>query len=97
MDEQSSYKTGDASIAWALLAEDGRSRDSHGATKYGVRHQHDNGRDHATDAYQEHVDSCCYWWAELKKAPSQEALEMFRASANLAFRARLYLYRRDGR
>lgn len=52
-----------AASVWRLLAEDGKARDAFGAEKYGTRHQHDNGRDHARDAYQEALDGMMYAYA----------------------------------
>lgn len=52
---------------WELVVDDMRERDEIGASKYGVRHQHDNGRDHLVDAYQEALDLCCYLRAEIER------------------------------
>ena len=52
---------------WRLLAEEGKARDAFGAEKYGTRHQHDNGRDHARDAYQEALDGMTYAYAECER------------------------------
>lgn len=97
MESRAAYAGGDYARGWWLLAEDGRQRDADGAAKYSVRHQHDNGRDHAVDGYQEHLDACCYWWAEWQATQNVDALELFTSSLNLAHRSRLYLFRRDGR
>lgn len=82
---------------WHLVATDGEEKARVGGLKYGTAHQHDNGRDHAVDAYQEHLDSCCYWWAEYQKTKSGEAYALFSAAAELAKRCRAYLLARDGR
>jgi len=47
--------------------DDMLARDVEGRRKYGVAHQHDNGRDHLVDAYQEALDLCCYLRAELER------------------------------
>jgi hypothetical protein len=52
---------------WQLVIADMNERDEMGARKYGVRHQHDNGRDHLVDAYQEALDLCVYLRAEIEK------------------------------
>jgi hypothetical protein len=88
-------ETGEA--LWLLTANDGEEKGRVGAQKYGVAHQHDNGRDHATDAYQEHLDSCCYWWAEYQKTKSGEAYALFSSAAELTYQCRAYLLARDGR
>lgn len=82
---------------WHLVADDGEAKSRAGVAKYGVAHQWDNGRDHAVDAYQEHLDSCCYWWAEYQKTKSGEAYALFSAAAELTRRCRAYLLARDGR
>lgn len=82
---------------WHLVAADGEAKSAAGEAKYGVAHQHDNGRDHAVDAYQEHLDSCCYWWAEYQRTRSGEAYALFSAAAELTRRCRAYLLARDGR
>lgn len=91
---------GDAAAAktWELLAEDGEARDAFGAEKYGTRHQHDNGRDHARDAYQEALDGMMYAYAECERVHfTPVALELYEESRALAFRWRRYLLERDGR
>lgn len=83
---------------WALLAEDGKACDAFGAEKYGTRHQHDNGRDHARDAYQEALDGMMYAYAECERVHfTPAALELYEESRALAFRWRRYLLERDGR
>jgi hypothetical protein len=52
---------------WKLVIADMNERDAMGARKYGVRHQHDNGRDHLIDAYQEALDLACYLRAEIER------------------------------
>lgn len=81
---------------WHLVAADGEEKARVGQAKYGVAHQHDNGRDHAVDAYQEHLDSCCYWWAEYQKTKSGEAYALFSSAAEMTKRCRAYLLARDG-
>lgn len=43
-----------------VLADDMRARDEFGRHKYGTPLQVENGRDAATDAYQEALDLCAY-------------------------------------
>lgn len=87
-----------ASDVWKLLAEDGKARDDFGAEKYDTRHQHDNGRDHARDAYQEALDGMMYAYAECERVRfTPAALELYEESRALAFRWRRYLLERDGR
>ncbi len=50
-----------------LVMEDLRERKAMGKKKYGVAHQHDNGRDHLIDAYQEILDAAVYLRAEIEK------------------------------
>ncbi len=52
---------------WQLVIDDMNERDEMGARKYGCRHQHDNGRDHLVDAYQEALDLCVYLRAEIER------------------------------
>ncbi|GEL75198.1 hypothetical protein [Myxococcus virescens] len=96
--------TGEESRVWALMEVDGHARDAFGEGKYGRRHQADNGRDHACDAYQEHMDGSMYWRAEADVAHltgdesrATEAWALYQDSLRLAHRARLYLLRRDGK
>lgn len=87
-----------AADVWRLLAGDGEARDAFGAEKYGTRHQHDNGRDHARDAYQEALDGMMYAYAECERVHfTPSALELYEESRALAFRWRRYLLERDGR
>lgn len=87
-----------AASVWRLLADDGKARDAFGAEKYGTRHQHDNGRDHARDAYQEALDGMMYAYAECERVRfTPAALELYEESRALAFRWRRYLLERDGR
>jgi hypothetical protein len=58
---------GEATPTWALVVQDMKARDAMGGAKYGVRHQHDNGRDHLIDLYQELLDGCCYVRAEIER------------------------------
>jgi len=66
-------KPGDARETWELVIADMRERDAAGARKYGVRHQHDNGRDHLIDAYQEALDLVVYLRAEIEKRRAARA------------------------
>lgn len=54
------------SMVMADLAE----RDAHGTQKYGTTHQHDNGRDHTIDAYQELMDAIVYLEAQVQARPT---------------------------
>lgn len=92
-----SRESDDDARVWLLLAEDGAARDAFGAGKYGTRHQHDNGRNHAVDAYQEAMDGALYWRAEHLKTQSTAALNLYWQALRLAFDARAYLLTRDGR
>lgn len=60
-------KPGVARATWSLVMADMLERDAAGAAKYGIRHQHDNGRDHLVDAYQEALDLALYLRAEIEK------------------------------
>lgn len=60
-------KSGKAPPTWELVVEDMKTRDKAGKRKYGVRHQHDNGRDHLQDAYEEALDLAVYLKAEILK------------------------------
>ncbi len=60
-------KPGTARATWGLVFADMLERDAAGAAKYGIRHQHDNGRDHLVDAYQEALDLALYLRAEIEK------------------------------
>jgi hypothetical protein len=83
---------------WELLAADGRARDAFGAAKYGVRHQRDNGRDHAVDVYQEALDGMMYAHAEWNKSGrADDAHELYVLATAFAFMCRQYLLKRDGR
>lgn len=63
-------KVGVATPTWELVMRDMAERDRTGEAKYGVRHQHDNGRDHLVDAYQECLDQALYLRAEIEKRRS---------------------------
>lgn len=58
---------GSAISTSALVAADMFERHAAGLNKYGVAHQHDNGRDHLIDAYQEALDLCIYLRAEIER------------------------------
>lgn len=60
-------RPGTARATWSLVMADMLERDAAGAAKYGIRHQHDNGRDHLVDAYQEALDLALYLRAEIEK------------------------------
>lgn len=60
-------KPGTARATWSLVMADMLERDATGAAKYGIRHQHDNGRDHLVDAYQEALDLALYLRAEIER------------------------------
>lgn len=62
--------SGVARPTWELVIEDMRSRDNTGKLKYGVRHQHDNGRNHLQDAYEEALDLAVYLRAQIEKERS---------------------------
>ncbi len=64
---QPAPKPGTAPATWNLVMADMRKRDRMGAAKYGVRHQHDNGRDHLRDAYEEALDLAVYLRAEIER------------------------------
>lgn len=68
-------KPGSASATWNLVILDMRERDAMGAVKYGIRHQHDNGRDHLIDAYQECLDQALYLRAEIERRKGVGDLE----------------------
>ena len=63
---QPSPVRGAAPPTWELVVADMWARDAAGAEKYGTRLQHDNGRDHLVDAYQEALDLVVYLRAELE-------------------------------
>jgi hypothetical protein len=77
-------QSGSAPPTWQLVINDMTERDRLGAAKYGVRHQHDNGRDHLVDAYQELLDGAVYLRAEIEKRRNerQRAAAMVRAWAD---------------
>lgn len=96
---QPSPKPGTARPTWELVVEDldqraatlaqlradAVSRDQIGAAKYGIRHQHDNGRDHLVDAYQELLDGALYLRAEIEQRKKLLAeLELLRAMVDIA-------------
>ncbi len=63
-------KKGSAPATWDLVIKDMAKRDVAGFFKYKVRHQHDNGRDHLWDAYEEALDLACYLRAEIERRKS---------------------------
>lgn len=60
-------KPGTAWPTWNLVMQDMRDRNFAGIAKYGMAHQHDNGRDHLLDAYEECLDMAVYLRAELER------------------------------
>ncbi len=50
-----------------LVQADFTARKAFGLAKYGVAHQHDNGRDHLQDLYEELLDAAVYVRAEIEK------------------------------
>lgn len=50
-----------------LVSSDFSKRRAFGISKYGVDHQHDNGRDHLLDLYEELMDAVIYARAEIEK------------------------------
>lgn len=68
-------KPGIAPATWDLVVADMKARDATGASKYGVRHQHDNGRDHLVDAYEEALDLAVYLRAEIEKRKARPVLD----------------------
>lgn len=59
--------TGTAPHSIDLVAADLVERKAFGVAKYGTPHQHDNGRDHLVDAYQEVLDLAVYLRAEIER------------------------------
>lgn len=72
-DPQPLPQAGVAKKTWQLVVDDMWERDEMGARKYGVRHQHDNGRDHLVDGYQEVLDLACYMRAEIERRRTERA------------------------
>jgi hypothetical protein len=64
---QPAPKRTDAPHTVDLVLLDLGRRKAMGIAKYGMPHQHDNGRDHLVDAYQEALDLCVYLRAELER------------------------------
>lgn len=60
-------KPGRAPSTWLLVLTDMTEREQLGRDKYGTFHQHDNGRDHLVDAYQECLDLALYLRAEIER------------------------------
>ena len=59
-------KTTTSTAVWDLVIADMKERDHIGRAKYGVPLQHDNGRDHLVDAYQEALDLAVYLRAAIE-------------------------------
>lgn len=66
-------RKGRARATWSLVIADMKQRDHFGMKKYARRHQHDNGRDHLVDAYQEALDLAMYLRAEIEKRKKRKA------------------------
>jgi hypothetical protein len=58
---------GNAKHTVDLVMADFKLRKKAGKKKYGVAHQHDNGRNHLLDLYEELMDACVYIRAQLEK------------------------------
>lgn len=82
---------------WHRLAADARERNAFGIRKYGVALSVHNGRDAATDAYQEALDGCVYWRQEYERTRDEDALALYEGAKYHAMHCRDYLYRRDGK
>lgn len=67
MRKNPSPKKGKATHTVDLVLEDFKERKKAGVKKYGVAHQHDNGRSHLLDLYEELMDACVYIRAQLEK------------------------------
>ena len=67
-DPQPAPKPGQAQHTVDALIDLLRERKAMGLSKYGVAHQHDNGRDHLVDALQESLDLNVYLMAEVMKS-----------------------------
>lgn len=66
-------KKGIAEPTWEHVIADMALRDVLGESKYGTRHQHDNGRNHLLDAYEECLDMACYLKAEIMHREANNA------------------------
>lgn len=60
-------KPGQAKSTVDLVIKDLKERKAFGLQKYGVVHQHDNGRNHLQDLYEELLDGAVYVKAEMLK------------------------------
>lgn len=67
LEPQPTPKPGTSRPTSHLVVEDMLAKYDAGAVKYGTQHQHDNGRDHLIDGYQEVLDLACYLRAEIEK------------------------------
>ncbi|QFP97694.1 hypothetical protein KNU79_gp06 [Gordonia phage NadineRae] len=61
----------DAPSAHDLVIEDMARRKEFGLAKYGTPLQHDNGRDHLVDAYEEVLDLAVYLRNEIEAHPAR--------------------------
>jgi hypothetical protein len=77
---QPAPSAGQAVPTWQLVIADMNERDQWGARKYGTRHQHDNGRDHLVDAYQEALDLALYLRSEIEKRKTTTEAEELRGN-----------------
>ena len=64
-------KKGRARHTVDLVMLDLSLRKKAGEKKYGMAHQHDNGRNHLLDAYEEAMDLCVYLRAEIERRNSK--------------------------
>ncbi len=69
--KQPKPKKGKAAPTWDFVLEDIAWRRTKGIKKYGVDHQHDNGRDHLWDAYEEALDLVVYLRAAINMRNSK--------------------------
>lgn len=76
------------------VVADMRARDDFGAKKYGVRHQHDDGRDHLVDAYQELLDAALYLRAAIEQKPDGLISALYQETLSLVFSLRDEFHRR---
>ncbi len=67
MRPQPAPRKGKARPTVDLVLADLKERKTFGRIKYGMAHQHDNGRNHLLDAYEEALDLCVYLRAEIAR------------------------------
>jgi hypothetical protein len=92
---QPAPQLGTAPATWDLVLADIRERDATGAKKYGVRHQHDNGRNHLVDLYQELLDAVVYVRAELEERRTASAPDLVEVARTQAAAANVYRERAE--